>query len=154
MNSTICVISSFGGNSFAIASNRLARVVLRAVDHAKRFLDPFDRFRGETFALQADEIDAANLRGISVRDHEGRHVLHDFRATAGDREPPDPAELMDRGQSTHDRVVADLHMAGERSVVRKNDFIADGAIVPDVAVGEKISAVADACFSFARSCCD
>ena len=61
---------------------------------------------------------------------------------------------MDRGQSAHDRVIANLDVPGERAVVRKNDRIAHGAIVADVAVSEKISAIADACFAVARSCCD
>ena len=44
-------------------------------------------------------------------------------------------------------LIADLHMPGERAVVRKNDVVPNRAIVPDVAVGEKISAVADARFA-------
>ncbi len=54
---------------------------------------------------------------------------------------------MDRGQAAHDRVVADLDVPGQGSVVGKNDRVADRAIVADVAVGEKISAIADARFA-------
>ena len=59
---------------------------------------------------------------------------------------------MHRGESADDRVIADLHMAGKRAVVGENDLVADGAIVRDVAVGEEIATVADACFALA-SCC-
>ena len=57
---------------------------------------------------------------------------------------------MHRGQPAHDGVIADLHMPGERSVIRKNYPVAHVAIVTDVAVSQKIPAIADARFSFAR----
>src|SRR5579864_3552224 len=56
---------------------------------------------------------------------------------------------MNGGQAAHDRVVANLHMAGERSVVGENNFISNGAIMTDVAVGQKIPAATDASFTIA-----
>ena len=57
---------------------------------------------------------------------------------------------MDRRQAADDRVIAYLDMTSERPVVRENDRVADRAIVPDVGVGEKISAVTDARLSGLR----
>ena len=41
-------------------------------------------------------------------------------------------------------------MTAQRTVVGENDVIAHGAIVPNMAVSEKIPAIADVCFAFAR----
>ena len=57
-------------------------------------------------------------------------------------------------QSADDRVIADLDVTGECSVVRENHLVANCAVVPDVRVGEEVSAAADARLSALRSCCD
>ena len=44
-------------------------------------------------------------------------------------------------QATHDRVIVDPDVAGECAVVRKDNSVPNNAIVSDMAVGEKISAV-------------
>ena len=95
-------------------------------------------------AFHADLVDAAHLGRVAVGDHEGRHVLHDLRAAAGDGVASDAAELMHGGEPADDGVVADLDMAGEGAVVGEDDVVADDAVVRDVAVGEEISAAADA----------
>ena len=41
-------------------------------------------------------------------------------------------------------------MTAQRAVVGENDVIAHGAIVPNMAVSEKIPAITDECFAFAR----
>ena len=51
---------------------------------------------------------------------------------------------MHRREPADDRVIADLDMAGERAVVGKDHVVADHAVVRDVAVGEEVSAAADA----------
>ena len=56
---------------------------------------------------------------------------------------------MHRRESADDGMIADLNMAGQRPVIGENDRIADVAIVRDVAVGEKVSAVAHSCFALA-----
>ena len=122
----------------------LASVVLRAVNKAERLFDPLHAFERKAAALQADEINAAHLRWIPVRDHEGWNVLHNFGAAARDRISADPAKLMDGGETTNDRMIADLDVAGQGSVIGKHDRVANLAIVADVAVGKKISAVTDA----------
>ena len=56
---------------------------------------------------------------------------------------------MNCGQATHDRVIVDPNVAGERAVVRKDNSVPNDAIVPDMAIGEKISAVGNLCFPIA-----
>src|SRR5205085_572911 len=43
----------------------------------------------------------------------------------------------------------DLHMSGQCSIIGKDDFVSNGAIVPDVAVSQKISPTADLRFAIA-----
>src|SRR5207247_10943145 len=59
-------------------------------------------------------------------------------------------KLRRSGQPANYGVIADLHMAGQRAVVRKNNVISDQAIVRDVAIGEKGATGPDARFPFAR----
>ena len=54
------------------------------------------------------------------------------------------AELVDSGEATDDDMILDRDMPGDGAVIRKNDVIADRAIVSDVRVGEEISVMADA----------
>src|SRR6266542_5633510 len=48
--------------------------------------------------VQADLVDRARLGGVPVGQHEGRHILHDFRTRSEDRHFPDAAKLVYRGQ--------------------------------------------------------
>src|SRR5213595_1894914 len=79
----------------------LTSVVFGAVNKAKGFFDQLNAFRRIILPFQTNEINAANLGWVAVGDHEWWNVLDNFRATAGDREPSDPAKLMYRGESTH-----------------------------------------------------
>ncbi len=55
----------------------------------------------------------------------------------------DAHELMDRGQSTEDCVVADHHMAGERRIIRHDDVVAQAAIVRDMSTHHEEAAVSN-----------
>src|SRR6266699_3221820 len=59
------------------------------------------------------------------------------------------AGLEHGSESAHDRVIAHLNMPGESAIVREHHRIADCAIVADVTVSEKISAIANARFAIA-----
>ncbi len=87
--------------------------------------------------MQADQIQAAGDGGVAIDDHERRHVLHDFGKPADDRMFPDPAKLMRGGKAGNDRVISDHTMPREAAVVRKNDVIAELAVVRDMGVAEK-----------------
>jgi len=84
----------------------LAGVVFGTVNQAKGFLDQLHAFGRKIFAFQPDKIDSANFSGIAVGDHEWWNVLDNFRATAGDGEPADPAKLMHGGEPAYDCVIA------------------------------------------------
>ena len=53
-------------------------------------------------------------------------------------------------EAAHYRVVSHLNVTGQCAVIGKNYVVAHAAIVPDMAISEKISAVADSRFAFAR----
>jgi len=55
---------------------------------------------------------------------------------------------MHGGEPAHHRVISHLNMTSQSAVVGENDVIADRAIVPNMAVSEKIAAIADARFAF------
>src|SRR5215831_2650251 len=50
--------------------DRLAAVVFRAVNHAKRFFDQLYSFRRVVFPFQTNEVNAANLGWVAIGDHE------------------------------------------------------------------------------------
>jgi hypothetical protein len=58
--------------------DRLASVVLGAINQPKRLLDPLDVFGRKAAPLQPNEIDSTNFGWVSIRDHEGWNVLDDF----------------------------------------------------------------------------
>src|SRR6266404_3729884 len=130
--------------------DRLAGVEFRTINQAKRFLDPFHALGRIIFPFQTDEIDTANFCRIAIGDHERRNILHNFGTTARNGESSDAAKLMHGGEAAHHRVVTNLDMAGERAVVRKNHFVSNLAIVPNVTVSEKASPAADPRLSFTR----
>ena len=49
---------------------------------------------------------------------------------------------MHRSEPAHDGVIANLNMTSQSSIVREHNRVADCAIMTDVTIGEKISAVA------------
>ena len=57
---------------------------------------------------------------------------------------------MHGGESAHHRVIPHLNVAAQCAVVRENDAITHGAIVADMTVSEKVSAIADPRLAFAR----
>ena len=52
-------------------------------------------------------------------------------------------------EPAYDGVIPHVDVATQCSVIGENDIVSDGAIVPDMAVREKISTVADSRFAFA-----
>ena len=128
----------------------LAPIVFGAKNQAKSFLDQFHAFGRKIFAFQTDQIDPTNFGWVAIGDHEWWNVLHNFRTATGDREPPNSTKLMDRCEAAHHGMVSHLDVAAQCTVVGKNDAISHGAIMPDVTVSEKVSAIADSRFAFAR----
>lgn len=104
----------------------------------------------EAAPFHAYLIDASDFGGIAIRDHVGRHVLNDLRASAHNRMATDAAELMHASKTSENGVILNDDMAGESAIVGKNNMVANGAIVRDVSVGEEISMAADLCHGIRR----
>ena len=89
-------------------------------------------FIGEAAALEADEIEAAELGGVAVGDDEGGHVLDDLGAAPDHAVGADPAELVDAGEAGEDDEVFDRDVASEGGGVAEDAVISDHRIVGDV----------------------
>src|SRR5207253_2453289 len=76
-------------------------------------------------------------------------VLDNLGAAASDSEPANSAKLMHRSEPAHDSVITDFNMTSQSSIIREHNRVADCAIMTDVTIGEKISAVAHPCFAVA-----
>src|SRR5205823_13100891 len=74
----------------------------------------------------------------------------DLGTAAGDTKSARPTELMHSGEAAHDGMISYLTMAAQRAVIRKDTAVAHGAIMTDMTVSEKVSAIADSRFAFAR----
>ena len=122
---------------------RLLHIQVRTVKQPVGITERPGGLGGETSALQPNLVDATNLGGIPVGDHEWRHILHNFRAAPDNRVPTEPAKLMHAGEPPDNRMVFDHHMTGDRAVVGKNHMVTDHAIVGNMLVGEEISMTAD-----------
>ena len=48
---------------------------------------------------------------------------------------------MNGGQATHDRVIVNPDVAGERAIVRKDNRILNDAIVANMTIGEKVPSI-------------
>src|SRR6266496_3131101 len=94
-------------------------------------------------ALEAHFVDGAGLRWIAVGDHERRHVLHHFRASADHRKRANAAKLVNRRQPANDRVVPDDDVAGQGGDVGHDDVVAELNVVRDVAVCQNVIVRAD-----------
>src|SRR4051812_23046941 len=61
-----------------LASNSidcLAGIIFRPVNDSKSFLNQFNRFRRNAFALHAYQIDTSYLCRVTIRYHEWRNIL-------------------------------------------------------------------------------
>ena len=102
-------------------------------------------FRSKAAALQADEVQSANLGRISIRDSEGGNILHDFSATSDHGVSAYPAELMDSCHPGEDDVVLNFYVASQSGSIRENTVISHNRIVCDVSIGKKVIVGADLC---------
>src|SRR5579859_2671579 len=116
----------------------LLGVFQRQAGFVKCFVGPADSlygFSAEATALQAFDIDAMRLGGISARHHERRHVAKNDRSTRGKCVHADAAELMDHGAAAEDDVVVDGNVPCERDLVCQDRVIADLRVMCNVDIG-------------------
>ena len=107
-------------------------VKIRAVEQAVGLTECASVLSYEATALESDLIDSTDFGGVAIRNHVGRDVLNNFRAASDDRVLSQAAELMHSGEPADDDMVFDYDMPGDGSVIRKNDMVANCAIVRDV----------------------
>src|SRR6266403_1380257 len=107
---------------------------------------PYD---GQTFArelatLHADDVETLEAGILAVDEAERDHVAADAADAADHHLRPDPGELMHCGQPAYENKIADLAVAAERGRGRKDNVIADFAVMTDMAAVHEISAITDA----------
>src|SRR5258707_13020948 len=106
---------------------------------------PYDgqSFAGELAALHADDVETFEAGILAVDEAERDHVAADAADAANHHLRPDPGELMHCGQPAYENKIADLAVAAERGRSRKDNVIADFAVMTDMAAVHEISAIAD-----------
>ena len=128
--------------SFIDGLKRLLNVELLAIEQLVGLSQGADTGVLKASSFQANLVDAADLGRIAISNHERRDILDNLTAATSDRVLTNPAELMDRSQTTDDDVIFDDHVTCERSIVRKDDVIPDDTVVSDMAIREVISMAA------------
>src|SRR4051794_28725675 len=98
----------------------------------------------EFTALHADDVEAFE-DGVLAIDEAERNDVAAHAADAADHHlRSDPGELMHRGQPADKNKIADLAVAAQGRRRRKDDVVADLAVVTDMAAVHEVSAFADA----------
>ena len=100
--------------------------------------------RVEARALEPDAIHGARRGPVALGDRERRDVLVRERAGREERVRADTRELRDAGETAHERVVLDRHVARELRAVHDHDVLRELAVVADVRVRHDEVVVADA----------
>ena len=115
-----------------------------AVKQPVRLMQRGDRLGGHVLPLEADHVDAADLRGVAFHEHERRHVVHDARQAADIAMSTHRYELV-QPHSTRDRGERlDVDVPGEHRVIRHQNAVAEHAVVPDMGAGHQEVIRADA----------
>src|SRR2546430_9785358 len=115
-----------------------------AVKRAVGALQPGDRLGRKAAPLQAFAVDAVGLRHVARGLHEGRQILRQIGAHAGEGVRADVHELVHERRGAEDRPVADGDMAGELAGVGEHRVAADLAVVREVHVGHDPVVIAHA----------
>src|SRR5580700_6440103 len=124
-----------GGIRHALSNliERLRSVFLRTRQHAKRFLQRLDAFRGKALALEANRVRAKAPRLPLCDDQrKRRHVLRDHCRRADVRIPPQPAKLVHRRERAQGNEILHGYVSGKRRPVNEQRVVADLAVVPHV----------------------
>lgn len=110
---------------------------------------------GKAVPFQADFVDRAGSGGIPVRNHKRGNISDDFRAAAGHRMFPYPAELVNSGQASDHGEVFHNDVTSQCGGVGQDDLVAQSDVVGDVAIGQKEIVRTDGgCFSVAGRAVD
>src|SRR4029079_7072278 len=101
--------------------------------HAIRLTQLVDLLAREAFALQSDNIEAAEVGAVANRHAERDDVGGDAGHAADKRVCADADILMHGRESADDGAFADRHMSAQGRAVHQRDVVADVAVVGDVA---------------------
>ena len=99
---------------------------------------------GQTTALQANPVQAAQTTGVPLDDRVRRHITVDAAHATHHRHGADVDELVDAQDAADHRAITDHDMAGHGHTVSNHDPVAQVAVVAEVAVGHQQIAIADA----------
>src|SRR5690606_11884329 len=102
-----------------------------------------DLFARETAALQAHDIEAAEVGVVADRRTERDEIGRHQGARADERVAAGAGVLVDGGQATEESVVADLSVAADSGGLSHDDVVVDDAIVGDVAIAHDQTIIAD-----------
>jgi hypothetical protein len=92
-------------------------VEIRAVEETVGLTECASVLGYEATALESDLIDSTDFGGVAIRNHVGRDILNNFRATSDDRVLSETAELMHSGEPANDDMVLDCDMPSDGSVI-------------------------------------
>src|SRR5256714_13295770 len=115
-----------------------------AVERPVGALERCDVLGREAAALEPFAVDAIGPRHVSGGGDEGRQVLRQVGAHAGEGVRADVHELVHERRGAEDRPVAHGNVAGELAGVGEDGVAADLAVVREVDVGHDPVVVADA----------
>ena len=110
---------------------------LGAVDQPVGLVQRLDPRGADAVALQADDVDAADLRRIAVDEHEPRDVVDDPRLAADEAVAADRHEVVDCHAARDVRVRLDVDVPAQERVIGDGDPVAEHAVVRDVGVGHQ-----------------
>ena len=131
---TRCSICGLGSQSRSICASDLVDRERAVEQRTDRALDVASFRRVEARALEPDAIHRARHGPVALRDRERRDVLVCERAGREERVRADTRELREAGETAHERVVLDRHVARELRRVHDHDVLRDLAVVADVRV--------------------
>ena len=143
MNARISCTVAWPANSSATSSMRSTERAFVGKQQPVGAAQVVDVVAREAAPLQADDVEAGQVRAIAERHAVGDEIVLEPRHAADEGVRADARELDDRRAAADDGEVADGAMAGQHDVVGEDDAVADAAVVADVAVGEERAAVAD-----------
>jgi len=95
----------------------------------------------DSITLHTDFVNRPSLGWIAVGQHEGRNVLHNFRAAANHRHFANATELMNRDDAANNCVIFDGYMSGKGADIGHDDIVSQAIVMGDVGVGH-VKAVA------------
>src|SRR6185312_4662405 len=96
-------------------------------------------------AAQTDQVETAQANMQANRDAVRNDIGADAGKPADESIAADAAELLRRGEATHDHAVADFEMPADNDPIREDNVVADDAIVTDMRSRHEEVVVADLC---------